>query len=61
METSAEAWIGVTIVELLSLGSGSGVVELTVAVLTSEPIAEALTVPWIRIATEAPLTNEPIW
>jgi hypothetical protein len=51
MDRSAEAFIGVITVEVLFPGVGSGVVLLTLAVLTILPLVLLLTVPRIWIMT----------
>ncbi|MNR36455.1 hypothetical protein D3C85_1543750 [compost metagenome] len=60
MARSADAFTGVTMVESLLLGSGSGVVEATTAVFVMVPVAEGLTVPLIKMVKTAPLVNVPI-
>ena len=54
IERSAEAFIGVITVEVLFPGMGSGVVLLTLAVLTILPLTLLLTVPRSRIVTVLP-------
>ncbi|MNR68837.1 hypothetical protein D3C85_1936560 [compost metagenome] len=60
MEISADVVTSVVIVDVLSVGSGSGVVESTVAVLVIESVTDASTVPRSKIVAEAPFANVPM-
>nr|WP_255446875.1 hypothetical protein [Bacillus sp. SH5-2] len=58
-EISADAFTGVSTVEVLLVGSGSGVVESTVAVFVMIPVAKGLTVPLTKMVVVAPLSKVP--
>lgn len=60
IEMPACGLTGVIVVDILLLKSGSGVDETTVAVFTISPVAFKLTIPCIKIVTEAPAPKVPI-
>lgn len=59
IEISADGFTGVMIVEVLLVGSGSGVGETTVAVFVMVPVTDESTVPLMIMITVSPLATVP--
>ena len=59
IEISAEGLTGVSVVDVLLSGFGSGVVELTVLVFVRTPVADGLTIPLIIITLTSLASTEP--